>query len=99
MNSTQVVDNVFIFIVAISVALFAAVVITMLYFVVRYDRRRNPVPENIEGNLFLEVTWVVIPLIIVLAMFFYGWKGFRFIEQSSSQCHAGKGHCRMAMEL
>jgi len=95
MNSTQIVDNVFIFILAISVALFAGVVITMLYFVVRYDRRRNPVPENIEGNLFLEIIWVVIPLIIVLSMFFYGWKGFRFIRTSPPNAMQVKVTARM----
>ena len=95
MNSTQIVDNVFIFILAISVALFAGVVITMLYFVVRYDRRRNPVPENIEGNLFLEIIWVVIPLIIVLSMFFYGWKGFRFIRTAPPNAMQVKVTARM----
>ena len=79
-SSTQTVDNVFLFIVAISVALLAGIVITMLWFVVRYSRTRNTEPEDIEGNLLLEIVWVVIPLIIVLAMFFYGWKGFRFMR-------------------
>ncbi|MGC2063486.1 MAG: cytochrome c oxidase subunit II [Thermodesulfovibrionales bacterium] len=79
-NSAQTVDNIFLFIVAISVALLAGVVITMVYFVVRYSRERNPEPTNIEGNVWLEITWVVIPLALVLAMFFYGWKGFRFMR-------------------
>jgi cytochrome c oxidase subunit II len=79
-TSTQAVDNVFLFIVAISVALLAGIVVTMLWFVVRYSRTRNPEPEDIEGNLLLEIVWVVIPLIIVLAMFFYGWRGFRFMR-------------------
>jgi len=79
-TSTQTVDNIFIFIVAISVALLAGIVVTMLWFVVRYSRERNTKPEDIEGNLVLEIVWVVIPLIIVLAMFFYGLKGFRFMR-------------------
>jgi cytochrome c oxidase subunit 2 len=52
----------------------------MLYFVVRYRRSRNPEPENIEGNLVLEIVWVIIPLILVMAMFFYGLQGFRFMR-------------------
>ncbi len=79
-NSTQTVDSVFLFIVAISVALLAGIVVTMIYFVLRYSRERNPEPENIEGNLLLEIVWVIIPLVIVLAMSFYGWKGFRFMR-------------------
>ncbi|MBI5638922.1 MAG: cytochrome c oxidase subunit II [Nitrospirae bacterium] len=80
MNSAQTVDNVFLVIVAVSVALLAAVVVTMLFFVVRYRRSRNPEPENIEGSLFLEIIWVVIPLMIVISIFLYGWKGFRFMR-------------------
>ncbi len=79
-DSAQTVDDIFLFIVAVSVALLAGVVVTMVYFVVRYSRERNPEPQNIEGNLWLEITWVVIPLVLVLAMFFYGWKGFRFMR-------------------
>ncbi|MBA4373335.1 MAG: cytochrome c oxidase subunit II [Thermodesulfovibrio sp.] len=79
-NSAQTVDSIFLFIVAISVALLAGIVITMIYFVIRYSRERNPEPENIEGNVWLEITWIVIPLILVLAMFFYGWRGFRFMR-------------------
>lgn len=79
-TSTQTVDGVFLFILAISVALFAGVITTMLYFVVRYSRSRNPDPENIPDNVLLEVVWVIVPLLIVLAMFFYGWKGFRIMR-------------------
>jgi len=80
MNSTQTVDNVFLFIVAISVALLTGIVVTMIWFAVRYNRKRHPVPENVPDNLLLETIWVVIPLLIVLAMFFYGWTGFRFMR-------------------
>lgn len=79
-DSAQTVDDIFLFIVAISVALLVGIVVTMVYFVFRYSRERNPEPQNIEGNLWLEITWIVIPLVLVLAMFFYGWKGFRFMR-------------------
>ena len=94
-NSTQTVDNVFIFIVTISVALLAGIVITMIYFVLRYSRTRNPEPENIKGNLLLEIIWVIIPLVIVLAMFFYGWKGFRFMRIVPANALPVKAYARM----
>ena len=68
------------FILVISVVLLIAVTFTMLYFVVKYNRKKNPVPENIESHLLLEITWIVIPTILVLAMFFYGWSGFKFMR-------------------
>lgn len=94
-NSTQTVDSVFLFIVTISVALLAGIVVTMIYFVVRYSRERNPEPENIEGNLLLEIIWVVIPLAIVLAMSFYGWKGFTFMRTVPANALPVKAYARM----
>jgi cytochrome c oxidase subunit 2 len=94
-NSTQTVDHVFLFIVAISLALLAGIVGTMIYFVVRYNRARNPDPENIEGNLLLEIIWVIIPLLLVFAMFFYGWKGFRFMRTVPANALPVKAYARM----
>ncbi|MHB8880515.1 MAG: cytochrome c oxidase subunit II [Thermodesulfovibrionales bacterium] len=79
-SSAQTVDSVFLFITAISVALLAGITVTMIYFVLRYSRARNPEAENVPDNHLLEVVWVVIPLLIVLAMFFAGLKGFRFMR-------------------
>lgn len=76
-NLTATVDTVFLFITAVSVALLVAVTGTMLYFVVRYSRQRNPQPENIEGYLLLEIIWTVMPTVLVLAIFYAGWAGFR----------------------
>jgi cytochrome c oxidase subunit II len=79
-NLSSSVDSVFLFIMAISVILLAGVTGVMLYFVVRYSRRRNPRPENIEGNLALEIIWTAIPLVLVMAIFWVGWKGFVFMR-------------------
>lgn len=74
-NST---DNAFYFIFGISLVLLLGVTITMIYFVIRYSRKRNPTASNIEGHIGLEITWTVLPMLIVLAMFWVGWKGFIF---------------------
>jgi cytochrome c oxidase subunit 2 len=49
----------------------------MIYFCIRYSRKRNPVAENIHGNTVLEVTWTVLPTILVMVMFFYGYVGYK----------------------
>src|SRR5512137_717590 len=74
------VDNVFLFIMGISLVLLVGVTGTMVYFAVRYRRSRNPRAENIEGNLALEIVWTVIPTLLVLAMFWVGWKGFVYMR-------------------
>jgi len=79
-NLSGSVDNLFFFIVGISVALLLGVTATMLYFVVRYSRKRNPAPEDVRENLPLEIIWTVIPTLLVLAIFWFGWKGFQYMR-------------------
>lgn len=67
------------FLVVLSISVFFLVLITglMLYFVFKYSRKKNPVATNIEGNVALEITWTLIPTILVLIMFWYGWIGYK----------------------
>ena len=76
-NITNEVDNIFILIVAISVFFLLLIAVAMVYFVIKYNRRRHPVAENITGNTTLEILWTVIPLILVMIIFWYGWVGFK----------------------
>jgi len=73
---TKDVDGVFLFILAISLLLLILITVLMVYFVIRYSRKRNPNPTNIEGNIPLEILWTVIPTILVIGMFYYGWIGY-----------------------
>ncbi len=77
-NIATYVDRTFIFIV--SVSLFFLVLITglMIYFVTRYSRKRNPKATNIHGNILLEITWTVIPTLLTLVMFWYGWTDYKY---------------------
>ena len=79
-NLSSSVDSVFLFIMGISLVLLVGITGTMVYFAVRYSRKRNPHAENIEGNLALEIVWTVIPTLLVLAIFWVGWKGFVYMR-------------------
>jgi cytochrome c oxidase subunit II len=70
------VDATFLTIVGISSLVLIGILIVMVYFVVRYSRKRNPHPTNIEGNIPLEITWTVIPLVLFMGMFYAGWRGY-----------------------
>lgn len=74
------VDSIFFFITAICVTLLTGVTGVMLYFVVRYSRKRNPHPEDIADNLLLEIFWTVVPTLLVLVIFWVGWKGFQYMR-------------------
>lgn len=70
------VDTTFLIIVGISLVVLIGLMGAMVYFIVRYSRKRNPHPTNIEGNTTLEITWTVIPLVLFIGMFYLGWEGY-----------------------
>ncbi len=75
-NFAQSVDQVFLFITAISLVFLIGLTIAMVWFSIRYNRKRHPKPVQIKDNLKLEITWTIIPLILVLAMFYFGYTVF-----------------------
>jgi cytochrome c oxidase subunit II len=76
-NFVQGVDLSFAIILGISVFFLVSITAVMIYFVIRYNRKRNPTASNIHGNNRLEIIWTVIPTILVLVMFFFGWMGYK----------------------
>lgn len=68
------------YVMAVSVILTLLITVLMITFVIRYHRTRHPVAEQVESNVFLEVVWTVIPTILALAMFYYGWVGYRMMR-------------------
>jgi len=80
-NFVEGVDLTFIIILGVSVFFLVGITTVMIYFVIRYSRKRNPKASQIEGNNKLEIIWTVIPTILVLIMFYFGWTGFRPMRQ------------------
>jgi cytochrome c oxidase subunit 2 len=76
-TTTDVIDPVFMFIFGACVVLLIGITAAMVTFVVRYHRSRSPEPTSqVDNNLRLEVVWTVLPTLLVLAMFYYGWAGY-----------------------
>ena len=75
-NFVQGVDFAFLFIIAVSLFLLVFLTGLMIYFIVKYNRKKNPHATQVKDSTSLEVTWTVIPLILVLIMFYIGWEGF-----------------------
>lgn len=76
-STADAIDPVFVFIFAACLVLLLGITVTMVIFVVRYHRSRSPQPTSrADGNLWLEIVWIVLPTLLVLAMFWYGWKGY-----------------------
>ncbi len=79
-NMSSPADDTFFFILGISVTLLLLNTGVMIYFVIRYRRKRHPQAEEVRENTPLEIIWTVIPTILVLAIFFVGWKGFQYMR-------------------
>ena len=76
-TTTEAIDPVFMFIFGACLVLLLGITLVMLYFVLRYHRSRAPQPTSqADGNLWLEIVWIVLPTLLVLAMFWYGWKEY-----------------------
>ena len=80
--SGEVVDQVFFYILAITVFLLGLITFLMVYFVIRYQKKRNPKPSEIHENIWLEIIWTVVPTLLVLTMFYYGMTGFNFLKKA-----------------
>ncbi len=71
------VDGLFYFTYAVCIFFFVLITGVLAWSVVNYRRKTfdQPAASNATHNTPLEVIWTVIPLIIVMVMFAWGWKG------------------------
>mgnify|MGYP002629407539 FL=1 len=68
------VDALFWFVFWTSTVLFAAVVGAKLYFMFRYKRKdETSVPEPVHESKILEMAWIVVPTVLVLFVFLWGF--------------------------
>lgn len=74
------VDQVFLLIFGVSTVILIAITALMVWFVIRYHHTRHPKAADIRGNLLAEVIWTVIPSILVMGMFYYGWASFKALR-------------------
>lgn len=77
------VDALFHFIIVVSIILFIIVVGGFAFFVWRYrvkKRQQAEFTEDLSHNTKLEVVWTVIPFILVLIVFFWGFKSYMKIR-------------------
>ena len=74
------VDSVFLFTLIICAAVLVFITSTLIYFVIRYNRKRHPKGEDIEGNVLLEIIWTAVPTVLFLTMFYYGWTNFSYMR-------------------
>lgn len=79
-NLSQGVDTAFIIILSICFFFLIGLTGILIYFMFRYRESKNPVASQIDGNNTLEIIWAVVPLLLVMAMFYFGWTGWTPME-------------------
>ncbi|MBN2596033.1 cytochrome c oxidase subunit II [Labilibaculum sp.] len=94
-NFVKGVDTSFEVILGIIFFFLIAITATMIYFVFRYRKERNPVATQIHGSVSLEILWTVIPTLLVMVMFYYGWMGYKPMKEVPDDAFVIKSVGRM----
>lgn len=82
------VDALYFFLVGVSTFFAALIFVLVIVFAIKYRQRVNvtqPAHPHV-GNLKLEITWIVIPFILVMIMF--GWGAKLYIEMKQPPANA-----------
>jgi len=75
-NFSEGVDTAFAIITGISLFFLIGITAIIIFFLVKYNKKKSPVASEIEGSTKLEIIWTIIPLILVLFMFWIGWRSY-----------------------
>jgi len=87
-TTAAAVDDLFYFIFYVSAFFFALIVTLMVVFVFRYRRRPGvEAGEAPSHNTLLEITWSVIPLAIVIFIFYRGFVSYMDIRTSPPEAY------------
>ncbi|MFH0793117.1 MAG: cytochrome c oxidase subunit II [bacterium] len=71
------VDWLFQFILGIAIFFFGLIVVLLVVFVIRYRQRPGHHETVTEThNMLLELTWTIIPLILVIVIFYFGFRSY-----------------------
>jgi cytochrome c oxidase subunit II len=75
-NFTAGVDKTFAFIIGISLFFLIGLTVTMVVFAVKYRKSKHPKAVQVKENMVLEVVWILVPLALVLFMFYFGYQAY-----------------------
>jgi len=94
-NFVQGVDTAFLVILGISFFFLIALTVVMIYFIYKYNNKRHPVATQIHGSTILEIVWTVIPFLLTMVMFYYGWAGWKPMQKAPKDAMEVTVYARM----
>jgi len=81
--STQAVqlDALYWFITIVAIVMTVVIFVSVIFFAYKYRRKANVHPTQIEGSTGLELTWSILPFLVMLIMFGWGAQLFFAAQQ------------------
>jgi cytochrome c oxidase subunit II len=77
-------DHLYIFLLWLSVFFFVIVVGGMIYLAVKYRKRDGVKPKYILDNHALELFWTIVPTILLMFIFVWGWDVYKSMVRAPS---------------
>lgn len=81
-NFVQGVDTAFLVILGISFLFLIGLTVVMIVFIFKYNKKRHPKATQIEGSVKLEIIWTIVPFLLTMLMFYYGWLGWKPMQKA-----------------
>jgi cytochrome c oxidase subunit II len=83
---TNASDMMFYAVLGLSIFFFVAITAAVVFFCIKYRHRpgHKPQPSSAHNDA-LEITWTVIPTIICVFLFIYGWRGYIHVVTPPAQ--------------
>jgi cytochrome c oxidase subunit II len=94
-NFVAGVDFVFYFILGISLFWLLAISTVMVIFIIKYRRKKHPKPEQFKYRTWIEATWIILPTILVLFMFYFGYMVYLPMRTAPKDAMVVKTYGRM----
>jgi cytochrome c oxidase subunit 2 len=80
-NTAGKIEIAFLIMVVVSILLLLAVTFFIILFLIKYNQKKHPQAVEVKESVLLEIVWTVIPTIVVLLLFYFGWKDFDYLRQ------------------
>jgi cytochrome c oxidase subunit II len=94
-NFSGSVDRDFVIIFCVAIFFLIGITAVMLIFVRKYRRSKHPKAEQFRERTWIEITWTVIPIIIVLFLFYFGYDAYSPMENPPSDALVVKTYGKM----
>jgi cytochrome c oxidase subunit 2 len=81
-NTSGMIGIAFLTVTGLSVLFLAIVTFFMIFFLIKYNKKAHPHAQVMGESILLEIVWTVIPTVLVLALFYFGWKDFEYVRNA-----------------